>query len=473
MVAPNDRKENGYDASQQSVLPPVRALHGPTVRELQAAIQSLRDASLLAVEAAQAWRLEEMKSAARIRAAERKVIRDSSGTHSEVATAAVDELGGNSIRNAPSDRKGPGKSRRRNSSDDIGAATTTATSSVGSPPVGEAERFPREVRFPVVQPEEEDPVVPLETRDIGNNGLKDGNLPIFLWNPSAARNGGGGSGTLGRSEASLPHGHRLHNSCDRERVGGAVDNIVEHAAPATTGTHNGCELALIDAESDCQATRQTDASYDNTRDSDVIAATGGVNYLAGMASDTDFIGAPGSAIVDLFPPDAKLYRNPFVLGHNLDDTLVLFTATANPRRGSDGACGGRRHTESRGGRSREEPATATGQARLNTSRVRLAAAIIVAEDEKDQRMLDVYGRGGVRVIEGHDGVVLSGGGEENDNVAPSKRSHPGSALLQRSRSFNSSGPRKRKEVGISFKDDDECLEDGSEKQEDGDLPSIT
>ncbi|CAM9596630.1 unnamed protein product, partial [Ectocarpus sp. 12 AP-2014] len=43
----------------------------------------------------------------------------------------------------------------------------------------------------------------------------------------------------------------------------------------------------------------------------------GINYLARMPTDTDFIGAPGSVLAELFPPDTKLYRNPFILGHNL------------------------------------------------------------------------------------------------------------------------------------------------------------
>lgn len=449
------------------MLPPVRALHGPTIRELQAAIRSVREASLLAVEAAQAWRIEELKSVSRTGAARVKGKRNRGEAHSLTSTVAAQEVGGSGIENEAWGWKGT-DAIQRSSSNDVGAAIT-ATSNDIPPPGEEVQRLRGVVRIPAVE-QEEDPAVALETRDFCNNGVDDDKLPIFLWHPLVARSGSGA--TLGGHEATRPQGSRLQNRGDPERVGVGVEGRAEYVATAPTNNHSNCGLVPTDAGRSSQATRQTDTHHNtnkvnNSDNSDAIAATG-VNYLAGMASDTDFIGTKGSAILDLFPPDAKLYRNPFVLGHNLDDTLTLFTASS-PRRGSDGA-GGRRSTKLRGS-ARRESATGAGQARLDTSRVRLATAIIVAEDAREQRLMDFDDGDGVRASrEGHDGVGFSGG-EEAGNDQHSDQLHPGSALLQRSTSFTGR-PKKKKGVGISFKDDSECAEDGNERRGGGDLPSI-
>lgn len=449
------------------MLPPVRALHGPTIRELQAAIRSVREASLLAVEAAQAWRIEEMKSVSRAGAARGKGKRNRGDAHSLTSTVAAQEVGGCGIENEAWGWKET-DALQRSKSNDAGAAIT-ATNIAISPPGEEAQRLRGVVRIPAVE-QEEGPAVALETRDFCNIGVDDDKLPIFLWHPLVVRSGSGA--TLGGHEATRPQGHRLNNRGDPERVGVSANGRAESVATAPTKNHGSSRLVPTDAGRNSQATPQTDTHNNinnaNTSDnSDAIVATG-VNYLAGMASDTDFIGTDGSAILDLFPPDAKLYRNPFVLGHNLDDTLTLFTASS-PRRGSDGA-GGERSTERRGS-ARRESATATGQARLDTSRVRLAAAIIVAEDAREQGLMDFGDGDGVEArLEGHDGVGVSEG-EEAGNDQHFDQLQSGSALLQRSTSFTGRS-KKRKGVGISFKDDGECAEEGNERHGGGDLPSI-
>ncbi|CBJ48596.1 conserved unknown protein [Ectocarpus siliculosus] len=93
-----------------------------------------------------------------------------------------------------------------------------------------------------------------------------------------------------------------------------------------------------------------------------------------MATDTDFIGAPGSVLAEIFPPDTKLYRNPFILGHNLDDTLALFTGN-----GVGGAVSPRARDSGEGALSPSQT-----KSRLDKQRVRLAAVAIVAEEAKER-----------------------------------------------------------------------------------------
>lgn len=63
----------------------------------------------------------------------------------------------------------------------------------------------------------------------------------------------------------------------------------------------------------------------------------GVNYLTKMTWDTDFICAPGSALAELMPPDARLSRNPFILAHNLDDAVDFASGVRGHRKA---ACDG-------------------------------------------------------------------------------------------------------------------------------------
>eukprot|EP00752_Nemacystus_decipiens_P013301 g11781.t1 len=203
-----------------------------------------------------------------------------------------------------------------------------------------------------------------------------------------------------------------------------------------------------------------DANVDPNSDDQALTSTrpraaSGVNYLARMATDTDFVGAPGSVLVDFFPPDTKLYRNPFVLGHNLDDTLAVSPgdAVASPRdRGRQGMVEN----------SRAAP-TVQKNSRLDTRRVRLASAAIVAEDARNRsgkrRRAEGWGEqhapGGVaeESCEGgsssgqHDGNVLdradSGGSRVRDD------DHGGG---------DNSSKTKRGKGGIRFQD--EHSEDG-------------
>lgn len=118
-----------------------------------------------------------------------------------------------------------------------------------------------------------------------------------------------------------------------------------------------------------------------------------LNYLAKMASDTDFAGEFGSALVDVFPPDTKLFRNPFLLGHNLDDTLaVVANDTAAAHKSAPAARTSLREGEILGkeasvvGDGDSDGRGQPGTRRIDTALIRLATTIIVAEDAKEKAL---------------------------------------------------------------------------------------
>lgn len=372
----------GANSHRYDALPPVssptkaslRMFQGPSIREVQAAVGNLREASLCVVEAIQAWR--------RARQGECKLAKQGDSPRS--CTFGGDHE--TSLWDA---------SRPRVEHGELAAGE-----------VPEVREFP-EVKFPVVP----------TARSVFAG---DGDLPVFLWLPPAVREreSGGIIASASRSfnldpETAVP-----------ERVGHDLNGDALASAAATPDPHRHSNSVV----GSTAPTTACDANADSTSDGKASLAhhalssqqVSGVNYLARMATDTDFIGAPGSILADFFPPDTKLYRNPFVLGHNLDDTLAVFT---NGNAISPRNCGHQDGVEAAG----SSPA-ALRKSRLDTRRVRHAAATIVAEDARERagkgikRHRDEGRRGDEWEVEGAgdgDGVpsgIATEGGQRNFNT---------------------------------------------------------
>lgn len=153
-------------------------------------------------------------------------------------------------------------------------------------------------------------------------------------------------------------------------------------------TRESMILTLSSTISTCNPLSPSSGQYAGSRP----GITGGeevnekdVNYLAKMAWDTDFIGLPGSMLIFFFPPDTKFFRNPFLLGNNLDDILVVFPK-ASPRipNGCTQNWDGEPESPEHGGlavaSSRDPAGAQRGRgARMDTQQIRRVAAIIVAE----------------------------------------------------------------------------------------------
>lgn len=296
---------------------------------MQASIRSLREASLLVVEAVCAWR-----------EAKRAEVHDTpqSGCGGKVPAASFQGVGGSeSFWNNPQ------------------AFTSTAPAGGGKP-----RTTYREVRFPIVPLAQVASTAP-ELRTVKTNR---NDPPIFLWFPPTSRLQPQGSEIHGRahdSKISGPEGI----GCDLEG-----DVTIAAATEAIGHTSGGGPVSALGPN---------DENGGGGSGGDAqIPAVGGVNYLARMASDTDFIGKPGSALLDIFPPDAKLHRNPFILGHNLDDTLKVFSPGTKSRREGGGASGGAGEGP---GAGESRSAVIRG---VDTRRVGLATAIVVAEDARER-----------------------------------------------------------------------------------------
>lgn len=314
---------------------------GPSVREVQAAVGNLREVSLCVVEVVQAWRREKQKELS-----QRK-----RGDDITKSQSALVSWGASGDHKASPRNRSPAGPEHSNALND-----------------GEikAQGGSLEVRFPVVP----------TARSVHTG---DEELPIYWWfcpETTSSQIGAGSTQTSRRAslgpESSVP-----------EQIG--HDPNEESAAPAATtpkvhrhsdgAKGNSTPAPVGSANADRSSTGHTGSA--SPRPSPARAGSG-VNYLARMATDTDFVGAPGSVLVDFFPPDTKLYRNPFVLGHNLDDTLAIVPGgggAASPRRDRGDQDGARS-----GGSS---PATVK-KGRLDTRRVRLASAAIVAEDARER-----------------------------------------------------------------------------------------
>ncbi|CAM9675644.1 unnamed protein product, partial [Scytosiphon promiscuus] len=248
---------------------------------------------------------------------------------------------------------------------------------------------PDEIRFPLVP----------TARPVGS---VDEGLPTYYWRPPAV------VANDGTRRNSLNPDTWAPERVGRDLTGGSA----EPGASDATGGRRQSERAVRHAAPE----------------------TPGVNYLARMATDTDFVGASGSVLADLFPPDTKLYRNPFILGRNLDDTLAVFArgGSASPRH------------DSRDGRDGAEPGPSLSQARrtsrLDTRRFSTAAAAIVAEDARER-----VRRRTKRPRCEMDGALESGGDDGDGGASPGSASFKGRAVSSNDREtfdgLGSGGPR--------------------------------
>lgn len=337
-------KQESTPSSLPSVLSPSasspRLFQGPSIREVQAAVGNLRETSLRVVEAVQAWRRERHKELNR-------------GKRGDVPTKPP-----------PPVVSWGTSSDGKVSPSSVSLVRPEHSSSASKDGVTTAQRTSQESRFPVVPTAQ-----PVPSRDE--------DLPTFWWFPPAT---GGRQPASGSTQAS----HRTslgQETSVPEQVGRDLNE--EPAAPAADaipGAHRHSDGSAGNSAPSPAGNAKVDPSSDDPSSApprpSPRAAPLGANYLAGMATDTDFVGAPGSILVDFFPPDTKLYRNPFVLGHNLDDTLAVFSGNgaASPR--DPGARDGVEQSGS-------APA-ALKKGRLDTRRVRLASAAIVVEDTRER-----------------------------------------------------------------------------------------
>lgn len=378
-----------------------RMFQGPSIREVQTAVSNLREASLSVVELVQAWRR-----------ARREHLK-SEGQEARSPTPGV----------SWGDVSGALEASPRNGSPDRpeqSGASTGGPSTVDGPSP--------EVRFPDVP----------TARPVSSF---DEDLPVFWWLPP---------GTIGREssasknpEASAPEqvGHDLNE-----------DDTTQAVASLEGYRHS---------ERSTMANQGTDPSGSEKSSSGINPSLShegpGVNYLARMATDTDFVGTPGSVLADFFPPDTKLYRNPFVLAHNLDDTLAVDTS---------GGGVSPRDRETSGSLP-----SAMRKRRLDTRRIRAACEIIVAEgirerssksgkrrraeEGREQEALpgDAAGKGnGISFRHG----AAGGGHEETSASAKADGQHfdrQGSRSVAGERGGSDKSSKKRKgKGGITFQD---------------------
>lgn len=295
---------------------------GPSIREVQATVSGLREASLCVVELVQAWR----------RATRGHPTSESQDARSP--TPAV-SWGGVSGALEASPRNGsPDRPEQK------GASTGGARTADGPSP---------EVRFP-------------EVPTARPSSHFDEDLPVFWWLPPGTS--GHENSTEKNPEASVPEqvGHDLNEDDPTP----AVSTL---KGPRHSDRPTMANQGTDPSGSDNASSRSNPPSAHEAP---------GVNYLARMATDTDFVGAPGSVLADFFPPDTKLYRNPFVLAHNLDDTLAVDTGGGgvSPR--------DRGHRDGGETSGSVSSSSAVRKSRLDTRRIRVASEIIVAEDTRER-----------------------------------------------------------------------------------------
>lgn len=330
---------------QTSSSSPARAIQGPGIREVQASIRSLREASLLVVEAVHAWQKAKRTEA-----------------HETPQSGCGDSVPIASFQDVDISESFWNKSQVLPSTAPTGGGTPRTSS--------------REVRFPVVPL----PQVASTAPELRTVEAPCDDLPVFLWFPP----------TSGLPPEGCENRRRAQDSTtsNPEGVGcGLGENVA--AAAATTAALGHTTGGEGRATGPPSALEPNDGNSGGDGDAQ-IPAVAGVNYLARMASDTDFVGQPGSALVDIFPPDAKLYRNPFILGHNLDDTLKVFSSDTNFRDEGGGTSGG----------PREGPVVGESRSAairgVDMRRVGLATAIIVAEDARERAKKKTFAQAGIR-----------------------------------------------------------------------------
>lgn len=343
---------------------------GPGIRQVQAAVGALREASIVSVEAVQQWR--------RIKAGQREELcgigRDGSGLEKSTSRS------------------------NRGEAESEGTAPEAQIDRVSAGLLGNPNSGGTEKHLPAVSPRAGINMAAAQLRGIDRD--THAALPTFWWIPpctaphSPAKDAGHrlelGSAPNGaeRADGDLTTGAKISLSSTTASTQHRTENpgkgtaVVGITAPASSDT-SGAEITPDDNRGFAQASTTFHV---------------GLNYLAKMACDTDFTGAPGSALVDFFPPDTKLYRNPFLLAHNLDDMLTVCNNTSTAHaptepstRGEgetdrlNGSGGGRgpgagKHSGSSGG---EDTRRRTG-ARIDTERMRSAAVIVLVEEVKEK-----------------------------------------------------------------------------------------
>lgn len=336
------------------------------IRQVQGAIGALREASVISVEAVQRWR--------KFKAGQRE---------------SPDSVG----RGAPVLARTNKGSRVEVESDatmpEIQISCASA-SLLGHPTSDGTDR-----QLPVVSPRTGLNPATAQLRGIARGA--DTALPTFWWIPPDASPHTPATDTNRRlGLGSAPNGpERASDDRTREAKRSLSATASSHRHPTETlGRRTAASSIAATAFSDTTCGAEIPPDEDKAVAQDSIAFDFGLNYLAKMASDTDFTGAPGSALVDFFPPDTKLFRNPFLLAHNLDDMLAVHNiATAHA---SSKPWGGETDRKNRSdgkglgasikpydGSEGEESAGRRPDARIDTERIRNAAGIILAEDYKE------------------------------------------------------------------------------------------
>lgn len=382
---------------------------GPSIREVQAAVGDLREASLCVVEAIQAWQ--------RARQEEVKLEKKGGGPSKDPSVASSGHVSSDP------------ELSFRDASNVSHAGVEHDQSAAGEVP---EDRESPQVKFPVVP--DARPVL-----------ASDEDLPVFLWLPPAVRGreSGGSDVAPASSRSSLDPETAVPEKVGHDLNGDAFssamvkpnshrhsDNVVGSAAPATACDGNN------------ESTSNDKGSLAHHAQS--APRTSGVNYLTRMTTDTDFIGAPGSVLADFFPPDTKLFRNPFILGHNLDDTLAVF------------ASAGGISPHDRGHQDGVETAVSSSAAlkksRLDTRRVRHAAATIVAEEARERSGKAIKDSDGVP-----SGIAPKGGGVSFNTSHDGQRSDRPDSGCSRDTDGDHGGSderskKRRGKGGITFED---------------------
>lgn len=384
-------KPRVVDGQDFPTSPTLCAAQGPGIRQVQAAVAGLREASLCVVEAIQKWQ--------RAKSGETKADanREAAIQSARDGNTATDSAGERSSQKPTSPIL--------NLKNDSSCAAERDCNHLPAVPAVFSSIHQRIWSTPELH---------------GIVQVTQNDLPKYLWVP------------LDPPSANTQHNHTAltGENLDPERAGRGTDrnNAVGSVAPSVA--------QLPESSANALATRTKYGRLEEKTEED----THRINYLANMAIDTDFIGAPGSALADLFPPDTKLYRNPFVLGHNLDDTLAVFTGTS-PRALSVSSLGRERARTSEGrdgGSTGGEGGAGRAGLRMDTERVRRAAVVIVAEDAKERAHQDgkTFTDG---IVVGVEHKVGSGGGgadlgslglkqglgDEQTNAAETEARRPG------------------------------------------------
>lgn len=303
--------------------------------KVQVAVGALREASIVVVEAVQSWRT-----------AQAAAVEQESVSKDRTRLAKMRE----------SEHRGP---------ESEGAACQQRKTRVSASAIvtNEETLSDREGCLPeVLSPQARPATIP---SPVPNAGQDISSLPTYWWVPPGDNTGK----------------KKCNNLCNTRIRADQLDQC-------EVGFYEGGSKAADHAPRSAEPTVEYALGHDIGGCTNIsTVGTFGVNYLAKMVHDTDFIGAFGSALASIFPPDTKLFRNPFVLAHNLDDTMAAFADTmswgaarssGSPRR-SEIERDGARDT-GRGGSGADQRSIA----RMDTKRMRHASVVIVAEENKEK-----------------------------------------------------------------------------------------